>query len=254
MSSFAKHYLDARGKEGRLLHAAELSAQPLEPPTTSRKELQFRNFSYRCLLQHLRARRARGETVTRILELGCGVGWLSARLSRDLDVDVIAIDLTAAELFRAQEGAGSVAPRTRFIAACVDAMPIKPHQFDVVIAAAIVQYSPRLSAFTKLACTMCTNAGELLISDSPFYASHELAAARERTLEHYRRIDSAGMASHYHHHSLDELESLQPQWIYSPKNFGQRLIRKFIGHGSPFPIVSLRPLRHSASSSRAGAH
>jgi SAM-dependent methyltransferase len=115
-------------------------------------------------------RRVKGRPL-RILDLGAGSGWLSARLA-ELGHACVAVDW----LDDAEDGLGAIRHYPiRFIGvqADFDDLPIAPGQFDVAIFNASLHYSNDPARTLRQARAMLAPAGTLAVMDSPLFASDD---------------------------------------------------------------------------------
>jgi len=138
-------------------------------------------------------------TTLRILDLGCGNGWMANRLAEQAQWDIWAVDLNEAEL---TQGARCFPrPNLRFVYADVLAGVLPQNHFDVVVLAAAAQYFPDLPAlYAALRKTLTVN-GEIHVLDTHFYPNEAArAAARQRSADYYARLGVPEMTAFYHHH------------------------------------------------------
>src|SRR5689334_18315316 len=107
----------------------------------------------------------------RVLDLGAGNGWLARRLAPRYRVT--ALDLDAGETGLAALDEPSVAR----VCGDLEALPIRDHAYDVVIAAASLHYSTRYERILAEAARVLRRGGVLILADSPVYPD---AASRDR--------------------------------------------------------------------------
>lgn len=237
-------YLEVRSREGRILRDEEVLLLPntLESNPYAR-EWAMRRRSFSRLERYL-ARRSRGKYI-RILDLGCGNGWMANRLAGREGREVWAVDLNAQELRQGARlfGRGNL----HFVYADLaspngiredSVMPFRDKRFDFVILAASAQYFPDFPALISILRSILKPSGEIHITDSPFYGNEaERAAARQRTLEYYARVGVPEMADYYYHHLLRDAKDA------GAKNLNNQLIIKILqkmGLLTPFPWLVLR--------------
>jgi SAM-dependent methyltransferase len=231
----AELYLRVREMEGRI-YQDELAANlPEVPPNHPlRREWFSRSASLKRLLAYI----ARLPRPPRLLELGCGNGWLSNRIASLPGVQVWGLDRAGLELSQAARlfsGANLM-----FLAADVFQPPFPHSTFDLVLVASVIQYFPDLSALVRSLRGLLRSAGEVHIMDSPLYEEDDLPSARERTQAYYAALGFADMGKQYFHHSFEEVEKFSPTWHYRPDSMSARLARG-LGHiDSPFPWLSIR--------------
>ena len=88
---------------------------------------------------------------------------------------------------------------------------------------------------------------EVHVLDSPLYRPAELAAARERTREHYGEVGAPEMARAYHHHCWETFAPLHFEVLYRPDAPGRRFERRVLRRPrAPFPWLRFRAANGSA--------
>lgn len=219
--SFETSYLALREKEGRSFSDAQLRALPLvEPGHPQAEEWRLRGLSSARLLACLQQRGA----ATRVLEVGCGNGWLAHRMAAHCAVT--ATDVLAPEIEQARRAFASV-PNLRFVLGGLEAPELQGQRFDLIVFAASLQYFADLPALLR---DCFERAPEIHILDSPFYAEADLAGARERSAQHFAALGQPELARHYHHHSRSALDPFAPELLYAPQQ----------GNGdTPFPWLRI---------------
>lgn len=229
-------YLAARAAEGRRLDAEAVRRLPLPPPGSPHaREWAVRAASAERLLAHLRRSGAR-----RLLDLGCGSGWLAARMARDLGARVTAVDVSRAELDVAAEAFDGVGGLELVLADVFD--DVLPREaFDAVVLASAAHYFPDLPRLLRRLFELLGAGGEVLLLDGPLWRSRaEAEAAAERSRAHFEGVGVPALAGAFHHHERALLEPFSPRWYYLPEGAGARLARRLLGRPlSPFPFVGL---------------
>lgn len=228
-------YLRVRQKEGRLFPdelAARLPDLPHSHPLA--EEWRARADSAARLTRYL----ARRKQPLRILDLGCGNGWLARRLADLPSTRVFALDLFSVELKQAARLFSG--PHLIFLAADIFHAPFPPASFDAVILASVVQYFPDLPALLRCLRSFLTPRGEIHLLDSPLYREEEIPAARLRTRDYYASLGFPEMAGYYFHHPVSRLDGFSPRWLRRPGGLRARLFRALGRVVSPFPWVILR--------------
>ena len=231
----AELYLRVRKKEGRLFPdnlTARLPHLPDGHPLAA--EWRARADSSSRLIQYLIQR----TQPLKILELGCGNGWLSNSLAQIPGAQVWGLDRKSSELAQAAR----VFHRSNlfFFAGDIFCAPFPPQSFDILVLASVIQYFPDLTLLLSTFVPFLKTAGEIHILDSPLYRPDELTAARDRTRTYYTSLGFPEMADHYHHHSISALDTFAPDWLYRPNGWRYRLKQRLGGNISPFPWVVLR--------------
>jgi len=233
-----ERYLDVRGREGRLLADEVVRGLPAVPSVHPRAgEWRVRAWSLARLQRCLERR----PQLREILDVGCGNGWMAARLAQLLpDRRVLGLDLNQGEL---EQGARVFAGRPRLAYAHADVMgeAMAAARADLVLLAGSVQYFPDLPSLLTRLCSLLNPGGELQIIDSPFYDDGAVDGARQRSEAYYRGIGCPEMAAHYHHHTWDQLRPFHPDLLHDPRRVLSRLRRRMPGSGeSPFPWIRIR--------------
>lgn len=232
-SDFETVYAAVRRKERRLLTDAQVAGLPNGSGLWNAGEWRLRWEGAEALQDQL-SRHGRG---LRVLEVGCGNGWLSGRLSRK-GHDVLGIDVVTDEL----EQAARVFPATDFARADLFTSALPRDHFDAVIFAASIQYFADLPAVMKVAFTLLAPGGTVHLLDTILYTD-ALAAemAGTRTAAYYRRLGYPAMADHYHAHRLDAVKALGRTKVVSAPSWKDWLLRARGHTTSPFTHVELRP-------------
>jgi SAM-dependent methyltransferase len=232
-----QRYLEVRGLEGRLLGDEVVRRLPEVPARHPRAgEWRVRVWTLRRLRAYLEGR----PELTVLLDVGCGNGWMSARLAESPGRLVYALDVNQPEL---EQGARVFRdnPRLIFLFADVTGERLPAACVDLVLLAGAVQYFPDLAVLVPRLRRLLRPGGELHILDSPFYRRQDVDRARARSEDHYRRLGCPGMAGHYHHHCFEDLEPFAPECLYDPSALLSRL-RRCLGRTgeSPFPWIRIR--------------
>jgi SAM-dependent methyltransferase len=136
--------------------------------------------------------RNRGQAL-RVLDLGAGNGWLSARLS-ERGHRCVAADLRVDDV----DGLAAATPFAKRlprmfgrVAASFDALPIRPGLFDLVVFDASLHLAEDLPRVLAEAARVAAPDGRVAILDSPFYAR---AASGEAMRAEKRRETAARFA------------------------------------------------------------
>ena len=228
-------YLQVRQREGRLYPDAVLARLPdISSDSPLAGEWRQRRESSSRLLRYLGGLPAGLD----ILDLGCGNGWLSDKLSRLPSSQVWALDNNRTELSQARRVFKS--RNLFFILANIDGLPLKRTSFDIILLASVIQYFSDLPCLVRNLLPLLKHTGEIHILDSPLYAPGEIDAARQRTQIYYETLGFPQMAEHYFHHPITALDGFSPRWHYRPQSLRASLARFTGSPGSPFPWVSLR--------------
>jgi ubiquinone/menaquinone biosynthesis C-methylase UbiE len=230
-------YLATRTKESRIYSDEVVSALPRMPAGHPlHGEWRIRDSSSRRLLDYL----AGMPGPLALLDVGCGNGWMAARLARLPGCEVCALDLNRPELEQGARVWGDL-PGLTFVYGNLLEEILPEKRFDIVTLAGSIQYFPDVHLLMDRLFTLLKASGEVHIIDSPFYNEKSAEAARERTRRHYRNLGHPEMAAHYHHHLFSSLNRYGPVLLYDPRKMIQRIKRKLFDRSlSPFPWVTLK--------------
>jgi SAM-dependent methyltransferase len=173
------------------------------------------------------------------LDLGCGPGWLTARLARRFG-RALGVDLVTSELERGSEAFADV-ERLEFAVADLfeDETPGGP--FGVVVAASSAQYFHSLPELVGRMLDLVRDDGRVVVLDTPIYRPDDVPAARERTRRYFRDLGVPEAAPGYHHHTLESVQHLNPDVVFDPHRLLHRVARRLGRVRTPFPIVVFRP-------------
>jgi SAM-dependent methyltransferase len=220
---FEELYLLVRQKEGRIYSDSEVVRLPFASrQNPHRREWKLRAGTFIRFKEYL-AGKAEG---LRLLDLGCGYGWFSARLARDHRHTFCCMDVNLPEL---QQGARLFASKSvQFIRADIfdDRFSLAP--FDLVVLNGSIQYFAEIPRLLTGLGRLLNSRGEIHILDSPFYDANELEAARQRTAQYYSALRVPEMSRWYHHHSLDELAGWRYELMAKP-NLWSRMVARVLG-------------------------
>ena len=195
--AFSARYAAVRGEEGRLLRDEDLLLLPRGGTGQLAGEWKVRAGSARRLVDTLR----RWKGGARILEVGCGNGWLSALLHR-AGHRVLGIDACVPEV----EQAARLFNGPVFALADPWWARLPAGGFDVVVFAASIQYFADVQAVLDRAQELLAEGGEVHVMDSILYPDAQAAqAALERSIAYYTAMGHPDMATHYHAHRLPDL-------------------------------------------------
>lgn len=235
LKQVAEDYLAVREKEGRLLEDMVVATLPeTDPKNPLYQEFRLRTLSAARLRKWLDQKEPDG----RILELGCGNGWLLHYLIRNSERTGMGIDINRPEL----EQAAAVFDKDPILWVLGDVFdPLFPDQFvDTIIVASAVQYFEDLPKLIDRLLELLRPGGTIHFLDSHWYRKSEQNSASERSLEYYHEKGVPEMAQHYHHHSLDDLNNYQWEMEYDPQALKNQLYRKLGRLTNPFPWIIIR--------------
>lgn len=229
--SFEEQYLALRRQEQRLYS----DEQVLQLPEISRSHPHYHEWKVRKRsAEKLIAYLLRLKKPLRILEVGCGNGWLSNQLARIPHAQVTGFDINQTEL----QQAGRVFHHQSNLQFITDDPFLLTHtqkSYDVMVFAAAIQYFASLQAVLSNARRCLTEQGEIHIIDSHFYRDDEIPAARQRSAHHYASLGFPFLSEHYFHHAMHALKPFHARLLYnpaSPWNWWQR-------KSAPFPWICI---------------
>lgn len=225
-------YVVARDREGRLLSdelVALLPNLPSEHPLA--EEWRLRADSARRLVAALH----RLQRPLRVIELGCGNGWLAHRIAEVPHSDVVGADVNDVEL---QQARRVFAQRSnlRFVHHDMESGELPLWRPDVVVVASAIQYVADPTGLIAAWLSSLAPHGEIHILDSPIYRAADVAAARERTQRHYESVGVPAMTGRYHHHAWELFAPFRVEVLHRPDAPLARLRRS----RSPFPWLRIR--------------
>lgn len=228
-SAFEALYAEARKKERRVLTDEKAARLPDGKGLWNAAEWRIRSKSATRLLGSLNAQ---GRAL-RVLEVGCGNGWLSGRMAA-AGHRVLGIDAFTEEL----EQAARIFPSASFARADILSSALPIGSFDAVLFAASIQYFDSPQAVVKRGLELLVPNGSIHILDSILYPSEATAAAaHERTRNYYAQLGVPALAAHYHAHALGDFMPLGAAVISSPRS---RFMQLLSGDASPFTHLLIR--------------
>ena len=243
MTTLSKHtvirdfetiYIQLRQKESRIYSDEEVAQLPsISSKHIHYKEWKLRKASSQKLVDHLKKKKKPLD----ILEIGCGNGWLSRRLSTIPGSRVIGTDINFSEIQQAASVFQNI-PNLHFMYTYVEPGVFKEKKFDTIIFAASIQYFESLTETISNILKLLKSGGEIHIIDSPFYSLADLRAARLRTNHYYESVGFPEMADCYFHHCYNDLGSYNYSIRYDPK----AIVNKFLRNKNPFPWICIQPI------------
>jgi 2-polyprenyl-3-methyl-5-hydroxy-6-metoxy-1,4-benzoquinol methylase len=219
---FEDLYLALRQKEGRYYTDEQLSQLPeIEEIHPYFREWQMRGRSSRRLIDHLQKK----NKPLSILEIGCGNGWLSAKLAEIDGALVTGLDTNKPEIEQARRVFENSSARFMYSAFNTDIFG-KYVKFDVIVFAASFQYFASVKAIIDDAKQLLNRGGEIHIIDTHFYDSVQAKLSANRSKNYYTNMGVAEMAEHYFHHNLTDLDGLNYKIMFNPYGLFNRIVKK----------------------------
>lgn len=229
---FTRLYLRLRKTEGRIYNNRQVAALPHVPISHPYyREWKKRDYSCEKLLRYIR----KHGHICDILEVGCGNGWLTAKLSTIIKGSVTGIDINKVELEQARKVFRNI-PQISFVEGDIRSGILENSKFDIIIFAASIQYFPSLKEIIDVALSHLTLQGEIHIIDSHFYHSGQLNAAKERSRKYFIDLGFPEMIHFYFHHNINDLASYRYHFLNNPASW----LGKLKGHRNPFHWVVIK--------------
>jgi SAM-dependent methyltransferase len=204
LRSFADDYRRVRLAEGHASTDPEFARRLPFRDITGRHGASWRvrALHYLAIRLGLGLVRAEAPGGVRVLDLGAGNGWMARRLAGSFRVT--ALDVDAGET-----GLGALRDTgVARVAGDLEALPLRAHSFDAVVAAASLHYAFDVGAVLAEAARVLRPGGVLIVADSPVYDD---AAARDaawqRTRDHYAAFGAAHLAARYRGLTRAELDA-----------------------------------------------
>ena len=230
-NDFEDLYLAVRRCEKRIYSDEQLLRLPdIDPVHIHADEWKVRKRSAIRLIGYLQKK----HRSLRILEVGCGNGWLSAKLAGIPGSYVAGLDINQTEI--AQANRVFVKDNLEFIYDTFNEDTFEDEKFDVIVFAASLQYFQSAQKTLELALSLLQEGGEIHIIDTHFYKPEELSRADERSRSYYRSLGFPQMADHYFHHSIDTISGLNYHILLNPDSMLSLLAKR-----GPFHWITLNP-------------
>jgi ubiquinone/menaquinone biosynthesis C-methylase UbiE len=229
---FEEAYISLRDKEHRIYSDEEVYLLPHVPKNHIHKEeWDVRKASCQRLTAYLQKKKK----PLKILEVGCGNGWLSHQLATMERSVVEAVDVNRVELDQAARVFAGV-KNLSFISGDIGSVCLNNQRFDVVVFAASVQYFQSFRGIINITLNILNEEGEIHILDSKFYSSTDVANARRRSEQYFQKMGFEMMSKFYFHHSIEELEPFDYQVLYDADS----LVNKLFNKNHPFNWICIK--------------
>lgn len=235
--SFEEQYIAMRNRENWLCSDEELKQLPVVPRTHPHyREWKIRERSLRLLIQYLQKKKSG----LRILEIGCGNGWLTSKLAAVPGSKVTGTDINHTELRQAERIFGHH-QNILFLYGDVREHLLKKNSYDVIVFAASIQYFPWLNEIVHTAFELLAPDGEIHIIDSPFYNAAARSKAVARSAAYFNTLGFPSMSDHYFHHILEDMEQFRSEILYDPHAWYRQLLpASLTGPINPFHWIRIR--------------
>ncbi len=225
---FEKKYILLRSLENRLYTDDQLIRLPdINADHPHHGEWQVRKRSALRLVHSLERRAnslALRKRPLRILEVGCGNGWLSHQLAEIPGAKVTGLDINFTELQQAAR-VFSDDPNLRFIHGDIRTGILDEKLFDCIVYACSIEYFPSLKKIIHFTLTYLVPGGELHILDTKFYRSSEIESERKKMQAYYNAFGYPEMADLLFQHSWKDLSCFRHGLLFDPGRLVNRLLR-----------------------------
>jgi SAM-dependent methyltransferase len=229
---FEQLYVDLRRSESRIYSDEEVAWLPdINEDHPYKTEWDIRKSSCEKLVRYLETK----SQPLKILEVGCGNGWLSYQLSQIDSSYVIGLDVNLCELQQAERVFMAIS-NLAFVYGDIDSACLGNQKFDVVVFAAAIQYFNSLGEIVAKIFERLNKKGEIHIIDSHFYSVEEQDAARRRSREYFIARGFGRMEDFYFHHSLEELKVFRYYMLHNPNS----VVNRVFGTKNPFPWICIK--------------
>lgn len=223
-----KSYLTIREKEKRIYSDKEVKELPYGIPKghVHFKEWKIRQMSLNRLISLTNQKK-----YDRILDLGCGNGWMSHQLSK-INTEVVGLDINYFELQQAKRVFSN--DKLSFVYGDVfDDLQIGT--FDLVVISATLQYFQDPQKLIKRLFDYLNPEGDIIVMDTFFYQPDQVAEAKKRTVNYYAEMEVPQMSDYYFHHTRDIFKPFQSKLICYPGAMA-RIMGRLGKVYNPFPI------------------
>jgi len=231
-NEFERQYIKLRQHENRVYTDDEVAWLPeINKDHVHSKEWTIRKRSSRKLVRYL----SNKNCPLKILEVGCGNGWLSFQLSQIPFSTVTAVDINLLELRQAERVFAGVS-NLSFIYGDIHTDVLAAAKFDIVVFAASIQYFNSLHDTLHVVLDLLTENGEIHIIDSHFYNQEQAKKAAYRSRQYFHNNGFDKMQDFYFHHSIEQLKKFHCSFFYKPDSIITKILRK----KHPFHWVCIR--------------
>lgn len=216
---FTHLYIGLRLKEGRIYNNREVAALPVVPSSHRYyKEWKIRSDSCNRLLHYIKTH----GHICNILDVGCGNGWLTAKLSGVATESVTGIDINSIEIQQARKVFKKI-PNLIFKDGDIRSGILRDKKFDLIVFAATVEYFHSLKEIINIALNHLTLQGEIHIIDSHFYKSSQVETAKQSSKKYFTEIGFPEMDDYYFHHKLVDLTPFSFYILNNPDSWLYKL-------------------------------
>jgi ubiquinone/menaquinone biosynthesis C-methylase UbiE len=229
---FEKNYISLREKENRIYTDDVVLRLPeIDYTHPLKKEWMVRKRSLQNLLNYFN----RSGRPRKILELGCGNGWLCSHFADLPATEVLGADMNETELIQAAN-VFKKKDNLSFLYTDIMTSPLK-EKFDYIVLASSLQYFKDVQVLLRRLQTLLADRGEIHIVDTPIYSVSDVDTARQRTADYFRKL-APEMQPFYHHHTWKSFDAFQTEVLYDPQSWTSKL-KKLTSTYLPFYWVRI---------------
>jgi ubiquinone/menaquinone biosynthesis C-methylase UbiE len=233
-SDFEQQYTQLRNYEGRLFTNEVVRNLPeISSDHALKNEWRIREQSLSRLIHFLKKTEQK-----KILEIGCGNGWLIHRIHQQLKSDCCGLDVNETELRQAVNVFGKERGLA-FLYADITSDIFTESIADTIIVASAIQYFPDPATLIQKLLKLLNPAGTIHIIDSPFYGQESVVNAKERSKKYFLESGAPEMSDYYFHHPWKSLVPFKYKIEHDPNSFLNKLKRPF-NKNSPFPWILIK--------------
>jgi ubiquinone/menaquinone biosynthesis C-methylase UbiE len=226
---FEKNYLAVRTQEQRLYDDDIVRRLPEIPKSHElKKEWAIRKISAKRLAQYLSIK------FPKILEVGCGNGWLTNIVGKITNAEVAGLDINETELRQAARVFHAHSNITLVYADIFSFNVIT--RFDAIVLASALQYFPEPELLIRKLQHLLTANGEIHIIDTPFYDEAEISNAKKRTKKYFEQFN-VSLPPIYYHHTWSMLNHFKSHIQHDPRSTWTKVKRLVVNEVSPFPWI-----------------
>ncbi len=227
---FEALYTKMRTKENRMVSDAELRHLPdTFFYTLHRQEWKKRAEVVYKFLDYIK----RPEGKFKVMDLGCGGGWLGGRIAQMPQFEVVGVDIHGGLLER---GAKVFAEEDiRFVCGDIFEDIAELNSFDVIVVCDALMYFPKLEKLINRCRQYLKPGGELHLIENTFYTEKEREIAIQKKQTHLQDIGCEEMMEYLTFHSETDLHIYDYNYLYKPSGF----LRMFSDKKSPYPWIRI---------------
>lgn len=223
-----------RRRERRNYSDDEIRLLPFaSPKNPHREEWNLRAKSFMRFRAHLTSKC----DSLQILDLGCGNGWVSAQLGKNLKNNYYCVDIHLTELLLGAKIFKS--ENIKFILADIFQMSFPRSSFDLIILNSSIQYFKDLRILMRELFYLLKNDGEIHLLDSPIFYQSELEFEKNRSINYYNSLGFPKMHEKLFHHTYERLNDYNYKILFNPNSITNKIFNFAFNKDSPFPWIMI---------------